>query len=66
VEPVDEHTCVLETGSDNLNSLAVHLGLLDVDFTVTGPPELVEHLQRLAERYAGSTRTVRSTKRRGA
>jgi predicted DNA-binding transcriptional regulator YafY len=75
VEPVDDDTCVLETGSDSLNSFAVHLGLLDVDFTVTEPPELVEHLQRLAERYAKAAaskrtvapkRTVRSTKRRDA
>jgi hypothetical protein len=27
------------------------LGLLDADFTVSEPPELVEQLQKLADRY---------------
>jgi hypothetical protein len=35
--------------------MAVYLGLLDADFTVTEPHELVDHLRRLAERYRGST-----------
>jgi hypothetical protein len=55
VEPVDDQTCVLETGSDSLPSLAVHLGLLGADFTVTEPAELVEHLQELGRRYARAT-----------
>ncbi|MFC8224536.1 helix-turn-helix transcriptional regulator [Streptomyces sp. NPDC057287] len=55
VEPVDAETCVLETGADSLDSLAVHLGLLGSDFTVTEPPELVAFLRELAERYARST-----------
>ena len=52
VEPVDDLTCVLETGADSLASLAVHLGLLDADFTVAGPPELLEYLRLLSQRYA--------------
>lgn len=32
VEAIDEHTCVLDTGADTIHTLAVHLGLLDVDF----------------------------------
>ncbi|MBB4959309.1 helix-turn-helix transcriptional regulator [Micromonospora polyrhachis] len=55
VEAVDEHTCVLHTGADRLDNLAVHLGLLDLDFDVTEPPELVAHLRTLAARYARST-----------
>jgi predicted DNA-binding transcriptional regulator YafY len=51
VEPVDAGTCLLHTGSDTLDSLAVHLGLLGHRFTVTEPPELVAFLQTLAERY---------------
>lgn len=54
VEPVDDRTCLLDTGADSVETLAVHLGLLDHDFTVTGPPELATHLQRLADRYARS------------
>ncbi|MFI8005165.1 helix-turn-helix transcriptional regulator [Streptomyces sp. NPDC086010] len=56
VEPVDAGTCVLDTGADSLDSLGVHLGMLGFDFTVTGPPELVRHLEELAGRYARSTR----------
>jgi predicted DNA-binding transcriptional regulator YafY len=51
VAAVDDRTCVLETGADSVESLAVHLGLLDADFRVGGPPELVAHLRTLAERY---------------
>ncbi|MEC3978377.1 helix-turn-helix transcriptional regulator [Amycolatopsis sp. H20-H5] len=51
VEAVDARTCVLETGADSVETVAVYLGLLGVDFTVTEPPELVEALRVLAERY---------------
>ena len=52
IEPVDEHTCTFTTGADDLTTLATHLGLLDVDFRVDGPPELVAKLHELAARYA--------------
>ncbi len=56
VEAVDADTCVLDTGADSPDSLAVHLGMLGYEFTVTGPPELVAHLEDLAGRYAKATR----------
>lgn len=52
VTAVDDGTCVLETGADTIDSLAVHLGLLGCDFEVSEPPELVAHLRELALRYA--------------
>ncbi|WP_374776933.1 YafY family transcriptional regulator [Streptomyces sp. NBC_01310] len=55
VEALDAGTCVLVTGADTVESLAVHLGMLDFDFEVTEPAELVAHLRRLADRYARST-----------
>ncbi|WP_050998316.1 helix-turn-helix transcriptional regulator [Saccharomonospora marina] len=55
VEAVDERTCVLDTGADSISTLGVHLGLLDTDFEVTEPPELVDHLRELAGRYARAT-----------
>jgi predicted DNA-binding transcriptional regulator YafY len=55
VEPRDADTCVLHTGSDSLDSLAVHISLLGVDFNVTEPPELVERIKVLADRYARAT-----------
>jgi predicted DNA-binding transcriptional regulator YafY len=58
VEAVDEHTCVLSTGADSLTTLAVYLGMLDRDFEVTEPPELVSHLRALTARYARSTPAI--------
>ncbi|WP_079007942.1 WYL domain-containing protein [Streptomyces sp. XY431] len=55
VEAVDASRCLLTTGADTVQSLAVHLGMLDLDFDVTEPPELVAHLRRLASRYTRST-----------
>jgi predicted DNA-binding transcriptional regulator YafY len=51
VASVDEHTCVLLTGSDSLDTLVIHLGLLGADFEVTEPPELVERVRFWADRY---------------
>ncbi len=55
VEAIDADSCTLVTGADAVGTLAVHLSLLDFDFDVTEPPELVTHLRRLAGRYARST-----------
>jgi predicted DNA-binding transcriptional regulator YafY len=52
VEPRDEHTCLLHTGADSVETIAVHLSLLDQDFEVSEPPELVEYVRRLSARYA--------------
>ncbi|MFE9693049.1 helix-turn-helix transcriptional regulator [Micromonospora sp. NPDC005806] len=51
VEPVDADRCVLHTGADRLETVAVWLGLLDADFTVQDPPELAALLRTLGERY---------------
>jgi predicted DNA-binding transcriptional regulator YafY len=51
VEAVDDHSCVLATGADRVETLAVYLGLLDADFEVTEPPELVAKLAVLSDRY---------------
>jgi predicted DNA-binding transcriptional regulator YafY len=59
VEAIDEHTCALNTGADSLHTLAVYLGMLDLDFEVAEPPELVEHLRQLAARYERATGTTR-------
>jgi predicted DNA-binding transcriptional regulator YafY len=51
IEPLDERTCIMHAGSDNLDMAAIYIGMLDVDFDVMEPPELVEHLRKLAGRY---------------
>jgi len=55
VEAVDAQSCVLHTGADSVETLAVYLGLLGVDFTVDGPAELVDHLRELSARYGRAT-----------
>jgi predicted DNA-binding transcriptional regulator YafY len=55
VEPIDEQSCTFTTGADSPTTLATHLGLLEVDFRVDGPPDLVAKLGELADRYTRAT-----------
>lgn len=43
-------------GSPSLDPLSVHLALIGVDFEVHEPPELVEDIRRLAERFSRACR----------
>jgi len=52
VESVGDDTCVLVTGADSVETIAVYVGMLGLDFTVSSPPELVEHIAVLSSRYA--------------
>lgn len=52
VEAIDERSSVLVTGADSLETIAVYSGMLGMDFTVDAPPELRDHLRRLAGIYA--------------
>jgi predicted DNA-binding transcriptional regulator YafY len=63
IEPVDDHTCLVDVGSDSPHMLAVYLGMMDVDFEVGEPPELVDHLRRLVDRYEQATRAAPSPDR---
>lgn len=51
VEPIDERTCQLQAYASSPEMLAIRLGMLDADFEVTEPPELMACLERLAVRY---------------
>ncbi|WP_409183912.1 helix-turn-helix transcriptional regulator [Amycolatopsis sp. VS8301801F10] len=51
VEPIDDNHCVLVTGADSLDTVAVYSGMLRMDFTVESPPELIPLLRLLSERY---------------
>ena len=51
IESAGRGRCVVEVGSDNPQMLALHLGLLDVDFELLDSPELAEGLLRLADRF---------------
>jgi predicted DNA-binding transcriptional regulator YafY len=54
VEALDERTCVVHAGADTLHQLALHLLMLDTDFEVDEPPELIDELRLLAGRLAGA------------
>jgi predicted DNA-binding transcriptional regulator YafY len=51
VESVDAEHCVLVTGADSVEIVAVYIGMLGLDFHVTEPPALVEAVATLGERY---------------
>jgi predicted DNA-binding transcriptional regulator YafY len=50
LEAIDDHSCMLRTGSHSLEGLTIHLSLLGVDFQVHDPPELLDYIRRLADR----------------
>jgi predicted DNA-binding transcriptional regulator YafY len=50
IEAVDRETCLLHTGSNSLDEIAVYVGLFDFRFQVHEPPELVTRLRDLAAR----------------
>ncbi len=50
LEAVDQHTCILHTGSDSLDELALYVALKGFDFQVLDPPELVPALRALSDR----------------
>ncbi len=51
VEPIDGSSCEFRTGDDDLDWLAVRIAMLGVDFEVREPPELVERLREMAQRF---------------
>jgi predicted DNA-binding transcriptional regulator YafY len=55
LEAIDQDTCLLHTGAESLDTLAVYLGMLGVDFQVSEPPGLVDYLRTLADRYHRAT-----------
>ena len=58
VEPVDDRSCALLTGADALETIAIYLSMLMMDFRVDEPPELVDHLRTLARRYTEAVADV--------
>ncbi|PXX68786.1 hypothetical protein DFR70_102472 [Nocardia tenerifensis] len=51
VEAIDADSCALLTGADALETIAIYLSMLMMDFRVDSPPELVDHIRTLARRY---------------
>ena len=55
LEALDDHTCELRMGASSLDTLSVYLALIGFDFEVREPPELVERLRWVAERFSRAT-----------
>ncbi|MEV0802453.1 YafY family protein [Kribbella sp. NPDC050281] len=55
-EVVDDHTCIVELGSDDPHQLALWLGLLDADFEVLDAPELAEAVRAVGDRFHRAAR----------
>jgi hypothetical protein len=50
LEAVDAGTCILHTGSNSLEELALYVAVKGFGFQVLHPPELIPVLRRLADR----------------
>jgi predicted DNA-binding transcriptional regulator YafY len=56
VEPIDDDTCLVHATANTVEMLALYLGMMDAEFTVTEPPELLARLSKLAARFASAAR----------
>ncbi len=52
LEALDEQRCLLHTGASSLDALSVYLALVGFEFEIQEPPELIERLKWLAERFS--------------
>ena len=50
ITPIDSRSCEYRTGDDDLRWLAQRIAMLGFDFELHEPPELIAHLQALADR----------------
>jgi predicted DNA-binding transcriptional regulator YafY len=54
VESLDDATCAYRTSDDDLDYLAMRIGMIGVDFDIDGPPELTARFARLGARFNGA------------
>lgn len=52
IEAVDQHTCLLRTGSNSLDEIAVYVALFGFRFRIDHPPELITHIRDLTARLS--------------
>lgn len=57
LEALDDQSCVLRTGHCSLDTLSVYLAMIGLDFKVHEPPELVDRVRWLAQRFSRATAT---------
>ena len=58
VEAIDDLSCILHSGSNSLDALAVHVAVLGFDFDVLEPAELVEAVRVLGARFSAAVTEV--------
>lgn len=57
VEPIDDNTCAVHVTANSVEMMALYIGMMDAEFTVTEPPELVARLTKLSERFSLAVRS---------
>ncbi|MEU6713789.1 YafY family protein [Nonomuraea sp. NPDC046802] len=57
VEEVDAEHCRVHMTAESLDWPTMALGVLDADFRVIGPPELLDQVRRWGARFTGAVRT---------
>jgi predicted DNA-binding transcriptional regulator YafY len=60
VEAVDEDTCLLHVGGTSVADFPVYLAQIGFEFEVLDPPEIVEQVRVLAERFSRSAARART------
>lgn len=65
VEPLDAERCVLVTGADSVETIAVYIGMLGLDFEVREPAGLVAAVDALGRRYARAVAEAPGVSSRG-
>jgi predicted DNA-binding transcriptional regulator YafY len=56
LDPIDDHSCLLLTGADWLDGLAIYIAAIGVEFEIAEPPELIERVRLLGLRFAEAAR----------
>ncbi len=51
LEAIDENSCQLRMGAGSLDGLSFYLAMMGLDFEVREPPELIERIRWLVERF---------------
>lgn len=54
IEPIDAESCLLHTGSNSLDELAIYLALFDLPIRIDEPPELIARVRELTARLSAA------------
>ncbi|WP_369023127.1 helix-turn-helix transcriptional regulator [Nocardia cyriacigeorgica] len=54
IEPIDAESCLLHTGSNSLDELAIYLALFDLPIRIDEPPELIARVREITARLSAA------------